>query len=91
MLKLDFSRSAAKFLQKMPAKHVRQVAERIAALQQSPSEVLTEDLKGYAPFRKLKSGEYRVVYFIENDTLFVTLVGKRNDDDIYKQLAKLKR
>jgi mRNA interferase RelE/StbE len=91
MLKLDFSRSAAKFLQKMPAKHARQVAERITALRQMPNVLPTEDVKGYAPFRRLKSGEYRIVYVIEGETLFVTLVGKRNDDDIYKQLAKLKR
>jgi mRNA interferase RelE/StbE len=91
MLNLDLSKEAAKFLQKMPAKHARQVAERIMALRQAPSEVPTEDLKGYAPFRRLTSGEYRIVYFIEGETVFVTLVGKRNDDDIYKQLARLKR
>lgn len=91
MLRLDFSRSAAKFLQKMPAKHGKQVAERITALRQTPNALPTEDLKGYAPFRRLKSGEYRIVYVIEGETLFVTLIGKRNDDDIYKQLAKLKR
>ncbi len=91
MLSLDVSKDAAKFLQKMPAKHARQVAERITMLRQSPHALPTEDLKGYAPFRRLKSGEYRIVYFIEHETLFVTLIGKRNDDDIYKQLAKLKR
>jgi mRNA interferase RelE/StbE len=91
MLRLDVSKNAAKFLLKVPAKHARQVAERITALRQMPNALPTEDVKGYAPFRRLKSGEYRVVYFIEGETLFVTLIGKRNDDDIYKQLAKLKR
>jgi mRNA interferase RelE/StbE len=37
----------------------------------------------------MKSGEYRIVYYFEKDTIFVALIGKRNDDDIYKQLQRL--
>ena len=86
MLRLKLSKEAARFLEKIPAKHVRQIAERIAALQADPT-VPTEDLKNHPPFRRLKSGEYRIIHFIEDGTLYITLIGKRNDDDIYKQIA----
>jgi mRNA interferase RelE/StbE len=92
MPKVKLSKQAARFLQKIPLKHGRQIAERIQALVADPIALPTEELKGcYPPFRRLKSGEYRVVYFIEEETLFITLIGKCNDDEVYKQIARLKR
>jgi mRNA interferase RelE/StbE len=90
MLRLRLSKDAARFLDKLPAKHARQIAEKIAALQADPT-LSTEDVKGHPPFRRLKSGEYRIIHFIEDDTLYVTLIGKRNNDDIYKQIARFRR
>ncbi|MGH6819432.1 MAG: type II toxin-antitoxin system RelE family toxin [Methylocella sp.] len=91
MLKVKLSRQADRFLQKIPAKHGKQIAERIQILRDDPASLPTEDLKGHSPFRRLKSGKYRVVYFIEDETLFVTLIGKRNDDEIYKQIARFQK
>lgn len=36
-------------------------------------------------------GEYRIVYRFkpEEDLVEIILVGKRNDDEVYKQLARL--
>jgi mRNA interferase RelE/StbE len=42
-----------------------------------------QELKGY-PFLRNDVGEYRLVYDIKGDTLRLILVGKRNDDEIYK-------
>ena len=55
--------------------------------------VPSEELKGYAPFRRLKSGEYRVIFFIDaaTGTLHIPVIGKRNDDDIYKHIARMRR
>ena len=91
MLKVRLSKQADRFLQKIPAKHGKQIAERIQTLCNDPASLPTEDLKGHPPFRRLKSGEYRVIYFIEGETLSITLIGKRNDDGIYKQIARFKR
>lgn len=41
-----------------------------------------------SPYFRADVGEYRVIYEIENDTmLLLILIGKRNDDDIYKKLS----
>jgi mRNA-degrading endonuclease RelE of RelBE toxin-antitoxin system len=42
----------------------------------------SEALKGYAPLRRLKSGEFRIVFEIEPSVLRRVLIGKRNDDEI---------
>jgi mRNA interferase RelE/StbE len=91
MLKIVLGKHAGAFLEKIPSKHARQIVERIDALRLSPSSVVSEDLKGFHPFRRLKSGEYRIVFFIENDTLHIPIIGKRNDDEIYKQIARFRR
>jgi mRNA interferase RelE/StbE len=91
MLKVQLNKQAAAFLGTIPAKHARQIADRITALRSDPASVLSEDLKGFAPFRRFKSGEYRVVFFIADNTVHIPVVGKRNDDDIYKQIARFQR
>ena len=91
MIKLRLSKEADRFLRKIPAKHGKQIALRIQALQENPSATPTEDVKGYPPFRRLKSGEYRVIYFIADGTLNVTLIGKRNDNEIYRQIKRMRR
>ncbi len=91
MLKIQIHKNASAFLEKIPSKHARQIAERIADMRLKPDSILSEDLKGFPPFRRHKSGEYRVIFFIENETLHIPVIGKRNDDDIYKQIARMRR
>lgn len=91
MLRIDASRQAAAFLQSIPAKHARQIVERIEALARDPAKQPHEELRGYAPMRRMRSGEYRVIFRIEAETLFLLLIGRRNDDDIYKALERWQR
>ncbi len=81
-------KQAAAFLDKIPDKHARQIVERITAMQVNPSTVLTENLKGFAPFKRFKSGEYRVVFFIEDNILHIPVIGKRNDDEVYDLIKR---
>jgi mRNA interferase RelE/StbE len=90
MKRIELSREAASFLKGLPAKHARQVAEKLDLLakeEAAPSEML----KGYAPMRRLRAGEYRIIFVAEADFVQVRLIGKRNDDEIYKALEKLGR
>ena len=91
MLRVRLHKQAGEFLEKIPANHAKQIAGRINAFRADQTTVPSEDLKGFAPFRRLTSGEYRVVFFIEDETLHIPIIGKRNDDDIYKQVSRFKR
>ncbi len=42
-------------------------------------------MQGY-PFKRVDIGEYRIVYRVEGDCVNVACIGKRNDDEVYKQL-----
>ena len=89
MLKIDIYKRAAKFLAKLPPKHARQLGTKIQELRSNPEPHDSIGLKGHAPYRRADFGEYRIVYFVETETLNVVLVGKRNDDEVYKQLKRL--
>lgn len=75
-------------LRAVPAKHAKQIAGRIRDLAGDPESGQTTELKGYAPLRRLKSGEYRVIYEISGDMLNILVIGKRNDDEVYQILKR---
>ncbi len=94
MLKVDPSRRTRKFLKilgKGNPKHGRQIAEKIEALREPPNPPDCKLLKGKGmAFLRADAGEYRIVYRVVGDTLHIALVGKRNDDEIYRILMRMK-
>jgi mRNA interferase RelE/StbE len=87
MLNLEISKDAEKEISRLPKKHARQIVRRIDALREEPEASDTKLLKGY-PFRRADIGEYRIVYAVVGETLFVEVVGKRNDSDVYRRLKR---
>lgn len=88
MLKISPSKQAVKFTSKIPAKHQRQIAEKIDSLRLNPTPHDSQQLRGkLSQFRRATCGEYRIAYFVEADTLFIAAIAKRNDDEIYKLLS----
>lgn len=88
MPRIDLSRQAAAFLEGLPAKQARQVAERLQTLSIDPSDLHSELLRGYAPMRRLRAGEFRIIFAIVDEVVQVRLIGKRNDDEIYRALER---
>jgi mRNA interferase RelE/StbE len=86
--KIDLSRQAAAFLQKLQQKQARQIAAMLQALAADPDALPSEALKGYAPMRRLRAGDFRIVFVVNGDVVEIRLIGKRNDDEIYKALAR---
>ncbi len=89
MLRIDIAKRVEKFQARLPAKHRRQIAARIIALANDPNAQDTKNLQG-SDFRCADSGEYRIVYRVSGQALQIVLVGKRNDDEVYRQLRRLR-
>jgi mRNA interferase RelE/StbE len=87
MRKLDMTRDAYEFLKDLQAKQFKQVANKIFALLADPEPADASQLKGY-DYHQTDFGEYRIVYKFDVDTVYVVLIGKRNDDEVYKDLKK---
>jgi mRNA interferase RelE/StbE len=90
MLTLDIKRAAYDLLTEMQLKPIRQVMLNILKLTKNPVPQDSKKLTGYCYYR-IDIGEYRVIYDVEDDILHVSLVGKRNDDEVYKRFMATKR
>lgn len=84
-MKLLLSKAARDFLDTLPPKRFRQVVTTIFRLLSEPYPHDSKQLKGY-PYHRVDIGEYRVVYEIAGDEVQILLVGKRNDDEVYRCL-----
>jgi len=85
MLTLLISHDAQKFLDILPPKQFRQVVRKVFALLDDPEPADSKPLKGF-PFWRADVGEYRIIYDVQDGVLRLILVGKRNDDEVYRRL-----
>ncbi len=92
MAKLDGLATVLDFLNGLQPKIAAQIAKKVLALNVEPLPLSdSEQLSGYQGLYRVDSGEYRIIYryFPDRDLIEVILVGKRNDDDVYKRLKRL--
>jgi len=85
---LDIEKDAMNFVKSLPPKQFRQIFMAVMELLEVPRPFDTSSLKGYPELRRKDIGEYRIIYEIEEATIHVLLIGKRNDDQIYRQLNR---
>ena len=85
---LRIAKTAEKELLSLQNKQFTQVAKKIFSLQANPRPQDSSALKGYAGGYRVDQGEYRILYTIDNAQKMVNVfrVGKRNDDEVYRNL-----
>jgi mRNA interferase RelE/StbE len=86
MRKLHLQRSAEKDLLGLPAKQYRQVVSAIFELLREPFPHYSKALRGSSYWR-IAVGGYRVIYRVDDETVYVVAFGKRNDGEIYRALS----
>ena len=93
MLAVDTSASMLAELQKIPEKYARQIVAKIDLLAENTLSIPSRQLAGHPTLRRIKSGEYRIIYTVENEVLEIHIlrIGKRNDDEDYKSLENLEK
>ena len=84
--RIDFKRSAAKTLRKIPQADRKRIADKIDSLSENPPNPETTKMKGSNPFHKIRVGVYRIVYEIHDDVLLILVVKIGHRKDIYRNL-----
>jgi mRNA interferase RelE/StbE len=87
VLTLNLTRASLRFLDTLDTKQHRQVVSKVFALLANSAPQDAVKLRGYEYWR-VDSGEYRIIYAVEQAVLLVPIIGKRNDDEIYKRLGR---
>jgi mRNA interferase RelE/StbE len=86
--RLVIKKSAAKELEKIPGKRDRQrLVERIAALAENPRPLGAEKLSGTRDKYRIRQGDYRVLYEIQDEVLTVYVVKVGHRKDVYRKRA----
>ena len=78
-------------IESLPKKVQRQVHQKILRLKKDPRPTSASPLHGedHKGFWKLRSGDYRVIYKIQDKTLVVIVVKVGDRKDIYKRLRRM--
>lgn len=89
MLRINVQKAAKRFVDRLPLKHRQQVKRKILELGNHPKPPDAAPLKGAAAaFWRADVGEYRIIYDVNDDTLRIVLIGKRNDAEVYRRLRR---
>ena len=83
--KIYFRKSAAKELGKIPNPEVQKVIQRIESLAIDPRSIGCEKLTG-KEFYRIRKGNYRIIYSIQDDELTIWVVKIGHRKNIYKRL-----
>ena len=83
---LRVEKLAVKALDALPQKVFKQVVLKLFALQGNPKPQDCKKLKGYPSGYRLDQGEYRTLYTLEEKEVRIFRIGKRNDDEVYRNL-----
>jgi mRNA interferase RelE/StbE len=78
------TRSAAKEIEALPDKDRRRVVARIAALADDPRPSGAQRLSGAEQYR-LRQGDYRILYEIEDGVLLITVVRVGHRREVYRR------
>ena len=76
--------SAAKELKKLPKNDAQRITSRIQSLSKEPRPFGCEKLSAQERYR-IRQGNYRIVYSIEDDKLIVYVIKIAHRSDVYKK------
>ncbi|MCI0639239.1 MAG: type II toxin-antitoxin system RelE/ParE family toxin [Gemmataceae bacterium] len=82
--KILFARSARKDLEALPAQTQERILDAIETLEQDPRPSGCKKLKGTKNTFRIRVGDYRVIYEIQDDEIVVFIVRIRHRKDAYK-------
>lgn len=83
---IEVKRSAAKALKKIPKADQKRIADKIDSLAEDLPNPDTTKMKGNNPFHRIRVGDYRIIYEIQEDVLLILVVKIGHRKDIYRNL-----
>ena len=82
--RIEFKPSAAKVFAKLPHEIQRQISVRINALAFNPRPPGVKALKGAEGLFRIRSGDYRIIYTVQDRILLVLVVRIGHRREIYR-------
>jgi len=87
MLKPELTNDAMRFLKKRDGKQFLQLLQAVTALCDQPRPNDSISMGNGTHFRK-DVGEFRIIYRFDKKTMYITVVGNRNDSAAYEEFDR---
>jgi mRNA interferase RelE/StbE len=81
-----FARSARKDLEKLPSAVAERVIERIEGLTRNPRPPGAVKLQGNKDLWRIRIGDYRAIYSIDDSARVIDISAVRHRRDVYRSL-----
>ena len=88
MYNLKYEKKFLKKIKDIPKKEQKEIKKEIKGLKKEPKKKNTKDLNGkYKGYRRLRVGNYRVIYSIKKEELVILIINVGHRKEIYKILS----
>lgn len=81
--RIEIKKSAVKEIEHLPRRDMKAVLDEIASLAENPRPQGSQKLSGQDKYR-IRCGDYRILYSIEDDVLIVFIVKVGHRKDVYR-------
>ena len=81
--RVEVKRSAVKEIEALPSRDIKTVLDKIFSLSDNPRPYDCQKLSGREQYL-IRRGDYRILYYIEDDVLIVYVVKVGHRKDIYR-------
>ncbi len=85
--RLEFTKSAAKALKAIPKTDQKRIAKKIEGLSKSPPDPAKTKMKENNPFHRVRVGDYRIIYEIQNEILLILILKIGHRKEVYRRLS----
>ncbi len=83
---IEFRPAVLKSLRRFPRRDLVRIKKKIEGLASNLPAPHTTKMKGDNSFHRVRSGNYRIIYEIQDDSLVVLVVKVGHRKDVYKKL-----
>jgi mRNA interferase RelE/StbE len=85
--RIELSKRAERDFRQLPRNAQRQVARKMEALKEEPRPAGAKQLSATEGIYRVRSGDYRILYRIEDDVLLVLVVRIGDRREVYRSLS----
>ncbi len=87
MYEIKFEKCALKDFESLSKRQAEKIAKQVAFLKENPRPPGTKKLKGRNSLYRVRVGDYRIVYAVEDDVCVILIVRVGHRKEIYKHLG----
>lgn len=85
--RIEFTKSAAKALKAIPKTAHKRIAKKIESLAEDLPDPAKTKMKGDNPFHRVRVGDYRIIYEIQDEILLILILKIGHRKEVYRGLS----